>query len=58
LLTERDLLNPGQDQGKLRFYTSGKLSAFSKLLDVLLEESGPASGVAWLNDRELMLRVV
>lgn len=58
LLTERDLLNPDQSQGKLRFYTSGKLSAFSKLLDVLLEESGPASGVAWLKDRELMLRVV
>jgi glutamate racemase len=58
LMAERDLLNPGQSQGKLRFYTSGKLSAFTSLLDVLLEESGPASGVAWLNDRELMLRVV
>jgi glutamate racemase len=58
LLTERDLLNLSQSQGKLRFYTSGKLSAFTPLLDVLLEEAGPASGVAWLNDRKLMLRVV
>ena len=58
LLTERDLLNPDENAGKLRFYTSGSLVKFQKILPVLLTESGPAEGVAWLNDSELMLKTV
>lgn len=58
LLEERGLLNPGPGAGRLRFFTSGSLISFSKLLSVLLDEVGPASGVAWLDDTELMLRVV
>ena len=58
LLTERDLLNPSEQAGKLRFFTSGNLMAFQKILPVLLDESGPAAGVAWLNDSELMLKVI
>ncbi|QRN84423.1 glutamate racemase [Chloroflexota bacterium] len=58
LLTERNLLNPSPDAGKLRFYTSGSLTAFQELLPILLDETGPATGVAWLDDSELMLRVV
>ena len=58
LLTARDLLNPSAEKGKLRFYTSGSLLAFTKLLPSLLPEAGPVSGVAWLDDSELMLKVV
>jgi len=58
LLAEGDLLNPDEQTGKLRFYTSGNLVALQKILPVLLAESGPAEGVAWLNDSELMLKKV
>ena len=58
LLAARDLLNSSPEKGRLRFYTSGSLIPFSKRLPVLLGETGPASGVAWLDDAELMLRVV
>ncbi|MBG0787336.1 MAG: glutamate racemase, partial [Anaerolineaceae bacterium] len=58
LLAEHDLLNPSQNAGKLRFFTSGNLTAYQKILPILLDETGPATGVAWLDDSELMLRVV
>ncbi len=58
LLAERGLLNPKGESGKQRFFTSGNLMAFQELLPILLDETGPATGVAWLNDSELMLKVV
>ncbi|MBG0770356.1 MAG: aspartate/glutamate racemase family protein, partial [Anaerolineaceae bacterium] len=58
LLAERGLLNPEGASGKQRFFTSGNLMAFQKLLPILLDETGPATGVAWLDDAELMLKVV
>jgi len=58
LLAERGLLNESQEAGKQRFFTSGNLLNFQKLLPILLEEAGPATGVAWLNDSELMLKLV
>jgi glutamate racemase len=58
LLTERNLLSAAQNAGKLRFFTSGSLTAYQKILPILLDETGPATGVAWLGDSELMLRVV
>lgn len=58
LLAERGLLSPEGESGKQRFFTSGNLMAFQELLPILLDETGPATGVAWLNDSELMLKVV
>lgn len=58
LLAERGLLYPEGESGKQRFFTSGNLMAFQELLPILLDETGPATGVAWLNDSELMLKVV
>jgi len=58
LLAERGLLNPKGESGKQRFFTSGNLMAFQELLPILLDETGPATGVAWLDDSELMLKVV
>ena len=58
LLEERALLHPEGESGKMRFFTSGNLMAFQRLLPALLDETGPAAGVAWLDDTELMLKVV
>ena len=58
LLEERALLHPEGESGKVRFFTSGNLMAFQRLLPALLDETGPAAGVAWLDDTELMLKVV
>lgn len=58
LLAERGLLSPEGERGKVRFFTSGNLMAFQELLPILLDETGPATGVAWLDDTELMLKVV
>jgi glutamate racemase len=50
VLTERNLLHPGETPGSLRFYTSGDPAAMQALLPKLLGESGSVDGLIWEND--------
>jgi glutamate racemase len=50
LLSQRDLLNPGELKGSLQFYTSGDPETLQALLPRLLGESSPVSRVHWESD--------
>jgi glutamate racemase len=50
VLTERDLLHPGEAPGRIRFYTSSDPAAMQALLPKLLGESGMVQRLTWEND--------
>ena len=47
LLVERNCLNPGEEEGELKFFTSGEPSVLEALLPRLLGETGKVSGLVW-----------
>ncbi len=47
LLEERNCLNPGEEEGELKFFTSGEPSVLEALLPRLLGETGKVSGLVW-----------
>lgn len=53
LLAQDALLNPGEQAGKTRFYTSGNPAILESLLVQLLGESTHVAGVVWQEDMTL-----
>jgi glutamate racemase len=54
LLSLEVLLNLSSEGGKIKFYTSGDLAQFKKMLPRLLGETGPISRVGWIDDQTLL----
>lgn len=55
LMSQRDLLNPDESKGEIKFYTSGNPKALNALLPRLMGESGPVSQIFWDSDSALTL---
>ncbi len=55
LLDTSGMRSPGQEPGRLRFYTSGSVTSFASFLPELLGETGPVQSFHWVGESRLVI---